>query len=159
MHARESVLHHSDERVDLLLQTILDPKWDVEQSYVSGVDKSYLTAIFAETQRLQNAQEDERTTSREPHRGGCSFAKIIVGNRVGAFDTLIMDIHKYPRKHCIVGISGGSAALESSRSPFYPPNALWHFSHQKRLSLPHPLMKFWLRRRCLVHTGWFFRPG
>ena len=30
---------------------------DVEQSYVSGEDKSCLTAIFAESERLQKAQE------------------------------------------------------------------------------------------------------
>ena len=78
VHARESFQHHSDDRVDLLVQTILDPtrrvlskgyleEWervDVEQSYVSGKDKSCLTAILAESERLQKAQEDERY--REP---------------------------------------------------------------------------------------------
>ena len=33
-------------------------KVDVEQSYVSGEDKSCLTARFAEAERLQKAQED-----------------------------------------------------------------------------------------------------
>ena len=41
-----------------------------------------------------------------------------------------MEVHRYPRKHCIEGISGGSAALESSRSPVYPPKASWHFSQK-----------------------------
>ena len=55
-------------------------KVDFEQSYVSGEDKSCLTARFADAERLQKAQEDERTTTREPHRGGWFFAKIIVGS-------------------------------------------------------------------------------
>ena len=40
-------------------------KGDVEQSCVSPEDKSCLTAIFAETDRLHKAQEDERTTTRD----------------------------------------------------------------------------------------------
>ena len=47
-------------------------KVDVEQSNVSGKDKSCLTAIFAES--------DERTTTREPPRDSSSSAKILVGS-------------------------------------------------------------------------------
>ena len=53
-------------------------KVDVEQSCVSGKDKSCLTAIFEESGRSQ-AQEDERTTTREPPRDSSS-AKILVGS-------------------------------------------------------------------------------
>ena len=99
VHARESSQHHADDRVDLLAQTILDPtrrilskkvlgrveKVDVEQNYDSGKDKSCLTAIFAESERLQKVHEDERTTTREPHRGGSSLPKSS-WEAVGAFD-------------------------------------------------------------------------
>ena len=46
-----------------------------------------------------------------------------------------MELHRYPRKHCIMWISGASAALNSSRSPFCPPKASCHFP--KRLALPY----------------------
>ena len=35
-----------------------------------------------------------------------------------------MEVHRYPREHCIMGISGSSATLESSRSPFHPSKAI-----------------------------------
>ena len=58
---------------------------DVEQSHLSRDEKSCLTSRIAETERLQKVQEDERTTAREPHRGGCSLPKSW-WEAVGAFD-------------------------------------------------------------------------
>ena len=55
-----------------------------------------------------------------------------------------------------VAISGGSAALESSRSPFYPSQTIWHFS--RKISSAETLWRdlIWLWRRC---TGWFSDLG
>ena len=58
---------------------------DVAQCHVSGDDKSCPTATVTEIEGVQKAQEDERTSSREPHRGDCSFPKLS-WEAVGTFE-------------------------------------------------------------------------
>ena len=48
---------------------------DVTQSYASGEDKSCPIATATETEGVQKTQEDERTSTREPHRGGYALPK------------------------------------------------------------------------------------
>ena len=60
-------------------------KVDVAHSCVSGEDKSCPTATVTETEGMHQAQEDERTSTREPHRGGCSLPKTS-WEAVGTFD-------------------------------------------------------------------------
>ena len=48
---------------------------DVTQSYASGEDKSCPTATVTETEGAQKTHEDERTSTREPHRGGYALPK------------------------------------------------------------------------------------
>ena len=46
---------------------------DLTQSYASGEDKSCPTATVTEIEGVHETQEDERTSTREPHRGGYSL--------------------------------------------------------------------------------------
>ena len=121
-------------------------KVDPEQSYVCGEDKSCPTAIVTETERLQKAQEDGRTTTREPHRGGCSLPKSS-WEAVGAFDA---PSWKYTGTQGST-VSWGSlaAALKCSRSPFIDPRQVGTFP--KRLALPYPCDE--------ILSGWFFGLG
>ena len=41
-----------------------------------------------------------------------------------------MEVHRYRREHCIMWISGSSAALENSRSPLSPSEAIWRSSQK-----------------------------
>ena len=50
-------------------------KVDVAQSYVSREDRSCPTATATKTEGVQKTQEDERTSTREPNRSGCSLPK------------------------------------------------------------------------------------
>ena len=69
-------------------------KVDVAQSYVSGEeDKSSPTATVTETEGSQKAQGDERTSTREPHRGGCSLTKSS-WEAVGTLGRTIMEVHR-----------------------------------------------------------------
>ena len=58
---------------------------DVAQNYASGEDKSCPTATATKTEGVQKTQDDERTSTREPHRGHCSLPKSS-WEAVGTFD-------------------------------------------------------------------------
>ena len=93
------------------------------------------TATATETDGVQKTQEDERSSTREPHRGGCSLPKSS-GEAVGTFDAPSWN-HTGTQRSTVSWISLGAQPPSKARArQFDHPRQVGNFSRQVGPAVP-----------------------